>query len=185
MLHITRTRATPSINSSSPSLERPVSPDRLSPDWQPRYSLRLESQQDLDFYEETSSDFEAERRSQSQSNSNRGGYTSSPATAVEDKDHNNSSGQPSSAEDGVQLTHAWSTQINSEDSASERQSSSFPANHSPRRSSAPRRKGTAKVLEILRDIPEDEAVTDAEEGWEDTQSPLQPNVGTSWQYRHG
>lgn len=53
----------------------------------------------------------------------------------------------------------------------------------PRRSSAPRRKGTAKVLEPLRDIPGDEAVTDTEEGWEDTQSPLQPNVGTSWQYR--
>ena len=107
MLRITRTRATPSINSSTPAPARLVSPDRLSLDWQPRYSLRLESQQDLDFYKETSSDSEAERRLQSQSNSNRGGYTSSPATAVEDKDHNNSSGQPSS---------------------------SSPANHSPRRS---------------------------------------------------
>lgn len=164
MLRITRTRVTPSINSSSPSPEWPVSPDRLSPDWQPRYSLRLESQKDLDFYEETSSNSEAERRSQSQSNLNRGGYTSSPATAVEDKDHNNSSGQPISAEDGVQLTRAWSTQRNSEDSASGRQNSSSPADHSPGRSSALRRKGTAKVLELLHDIPEGEAVTDAEEG---------------------
>jgi hypothetical protein len=96
---ITRTRATPSINSSSPSTERLVSPNRLSPDWRPRYSQRLESQQDLDFYKETSSDSETDRRSQSQSNLNSGGYTSSSVTAVEDEDHNNSSGQPSSAKD--------------------------------------------------------------------------------------
>jgi len=77
---ITQTRATASINSSSPSPERPVSPNGLSPKWQPRYSQRLESQQDLDVYEETSSDSKAERRSQSQSNSNSGRYTSSSAT---------------------------------------------------------------------------------------------------------
>lgn len=113
MPRITRTRATPSINSSSPSPERPVSPNRLSPDWQPRYSQRLESQQDLDFYKETSSDSEADRRSQSQSNSNSGGYASSSVTAVEDEDQSNSSGQPSSAKDGAQLTRAWSTQSRS------------------------------------------------------------------------
>lgn len=66
------------------------------------------------------------------------------------------------------MTCALSTQRNSEDSASGRQS----------RSSAPRWIGRAKVLELLPDIPEDEAIIDAEEGWEDAQSPLQPNVGS-------
>ena len=42
-------------------------------------------------------------------------------------------------------------------------SSSSPVDRLPRRSSAPRRKGKAEVLELLPDIPEDEAVTGAKE----------------------
>ena len=45
------------------------------------------------------------------------------------------------------------------------ESSSSPVDRFPRRSSAPRRKGKAKVLELLPDIPEDEAVTSAKEGY--------------------